>query len=170
MPSGELLLKCNKFDVEQITTTGEDGRTLTRQVIRHPGAVVIVPVLPDGSVVMIDNFRPTVDAVLLELPAGTLERDEPAETTAHRELIEETGYRAGKMVKLHEFYSSPGISDEIMHLFVASELEQGAPQREAGEEIENRIVSREEIEQMLRAGQIIDAKTLTGLLLWLRSG
>lgn len=170
MPPGKLLLKCDKFDVEQITSTGADGRTHTRQIIRHPGAVVIVPILPDGSVVMIDNFRPTADAVLLELPAGTCEPDEPAEETAHRELIEETGYRAGRMIKLHEFYSSPGISDEVMHLFVASELEQGAPQREAGEEIENRVVSREEIERLLNAGQIVDAKTLTGLLLWLRAG
>ena len=107
--------------------------------------------------------------LLLELPAGTREKDEPPETTAARELVEETGYSAKTLELVHEFYSAPGICDELMHLYVARDLTKGEHQREATEEIENRIATRSEITRWISEGRIRDAKTLVGLYAFLYS-
>ncbi len=139
-------------------------------MIRHPGAVVLLPILDDGRVVLIENTRPTVGETLLELPAGTRESGEEAVVTASRELIEETGYRAGKLELLHEFYSAPGICDELMHLYRATELVAGDPDREATESIVNRIATRDEIKAWISSGKIRDAKTLVGLYALLSGG
>jgi ADP-ribose pyrophosphatase len=163
----KVLLQCSRFKVNAIEMTDRNGRQLVREVIRHPGAVVLLPLLDDGRLVMIENYRHTVDETLLELPAGTMEAGEPPELTAARELSEETGYRAAKIEKLHEFYSCPGICDELMHLYIASGLTAGEPDREATEEIENRIVSRYEIAKLIAEGAIRDAKTLVGLYAFL---
>lgn len=127
-----------------------------------------MPILDDGRVVMIENFRHSIDRVLIELPAGTIDEGEAPEQTAARELIEETGYGAAKLEKAHEFYSCPGIFDELMHLYVATGLTAGDPDREPTEQIENRIVSRDEIESLIADGSIRDAKTLVGLYVYLR--
>jgi len=157
-----------RFDVHEMQLSGSDGKVYPREVIRHPGAVVLLPILDDDRIVLIRNQRPAVNETLLELPAGTREASEPVEETAARELIEETGYRAGKLEKITEFYSAPGICDELMHLFVARDLTAGDHQREATEQIENCIASREEIEQWIQEGKIRDAKTLVGLYAFLR--
>jgi ADP-ribose pyrophosphatase len=164
-----LVLSGARFNVHEMELVGSDGQTYAREVIRHPGAVVLLPLLDDDTVVLIENGRPSVDETLLELPAGTRESDEDPQRTAARELIEETGYRAGSLTKLHEFYSAPGICDELMHLFVARDLTAGDPQREATEQIENRPASREQIKQWIAAGRIRDAKTLVGLYAFLYS-
>jgi len=150
-----------------MTLTGSDGKLYEREVVRHPGAVVLLPVLEDGSVVMIENTRPTVNETLLELPAGTREIDEDAAVTAHRELIEETGYTAGNMELILEFYSAPGISDELMHLYRATELVAGTQELEATETIVTRIASREQVRNWIAGGKIRDAKTLVGLYAYL---
>ena len=165
-----MLLQGARFNVHRMTLTGDDGRQYEREVVRHPGAVVLLPILDDGRVVMIENTRPTVAETLLELPAGTREPAEEAVVTAARELVEETGYRAGKLELLHEFYSAPGICDELMHLYLASELVAGDPNREATESIVNRIASRDEIRDWIAGGKIRDAKTLVGLYAFLARG
>jgi ADP-ribose pyrophosphatase len=104
---------------------------------------------------------------LLELPAGTREPGESPEQTAARELIEETGYRAGCLQEMHEFYSAPGICDELMHLYMATDLTAGQPEREAVEQIENRLADRDEIHELIATGAIRDAKTLVGLYAFL---
>lgn len=159
----QVLLRCSRFSVHALEIRDRQGQSRTKEVIRHPGAVVLLPVLSDGRVVMIENHRHSVGQTLLELPAGTIESGEPPESTAARELIEETGYQAGKLEKLHEFYSCPGICDELMHLYIATDLTAGEPDREATEQIENRIVSRDEVTQLISLGEIRDAKTLVGL-------
>lgn len=164
-----LVLHGARFDVHELQLTGSDGKQYVREVIRHPGAVVLLPLLDENRVVLIENHRPTVGETLLELPAGTREPGEPAEQTAARELIEETGYHAGQLTMFHEFYSAPGICDELMHLFVARDLIPGQHQREATEQIENRIADRNEIVQLIAAGRIRDAKTLVGLYAFLYS-
>lgn len=166
-PDEPILLKGARFNVHRMTLSGNDGRLYEREVIRHPGAVVLLPILDDGRVVMIENTRPTVAETLLELPAGTREANEPAIATAARELIEETGYTAGKLELIHEFYSAPGICDELMHLYRATELVAGDPQREATESIVNRIATRDEITEWIKSGEIRDAKTLVGLYAFL---
>lgn len=162
-----VLLRAARFTVNAMTMTDKHGNQIMREVIRHTGAVVLLPILDDGSIVMIENYRRTVDQTLLELPAGTIEIGEPPELTAPRELIEETGYRAGKMTKVHEFYSCPGICDELMHLYAATELVAGDPDREPTEQIENRVVPRDEIATLICTGQVRDAKTLVGLYWYL---
>ena len=164
-----LVLQGARFNVHEMQLTGSDGKQYVREVIRHPGAVVLLPLLDDGTVVMIKNSRPTVGETLLELPAGTREPNESAARTAARELVEETGYHAGSLTQLHEFYSAPGICDELMHLYVARDLTQGEHQREATEQIENQVASRDEIAAWIAQGRIRDAKTLVGLYAFLYS-
>jgi ADP-ribose pyrophosphatase len=158
-----------RFNVHEMQLVGRDGNTYSREVIRHPGAVVLLPLLDRDTVVLIENHRPSVGQTLLELPAGTREPDESPEQTAARELVEETGYRAGHLTTLHEFFSAPGICDELMHLYVARDLTQGEHDREATENIENCVATRQQIEQWISEGDIRDAKTLVGLYAFLYS-
>lgn len=164
MPDSELLLDTPRFRVVEETHVTSSGATKTRQIVRHPGAVVVVPLLADGRVCLIRQWRIAVKETLVELPAGTLEPNEPPIVTAERELIEETGYRAETIVPLHEFFLSPGILDEKMHLFLATGLTEGEPQREVGEEIDNLLVPLEDAVAMIFSGEIRDAKTIVGLL------
>jgi len=163
----KVLLRCSRFSIHEMEVCDSAGKVRTREVVRHPGAVVLLPILECGGIVMIDNHRHSVGQTLLELPAGTIEVGEPPESTAHRELIEETGYHAEKLEKVHEFYSCPGICDELMHLYFATGLTAGEPDREATEQIENRIVATDQILTLIREGQIRDAKTLVGLYAFL---
>ncbi|TWT83537.1 ADP-ribose pyrophosphatase [Planctomycetes bacterium CA13] len=166
-PPEKLVLTGARFNVHAMTLKGADGKNYVREVIRHPGAVVILPLIDNDTVVMIENHRPTVGETLLELPAGTREPDEAVEVTAVRELIEETGYRAESLTLLHEFYSAPGICDERMFLYVAKGLTAGESQREATEQIANRVASRQQIKRWITDGKINDAKTLVGLYAFL---
>ncbi|OYP37271.1 NUDIX hydrolase [Rhodopirellula sp. MGV] len=161
------LLKGARFNVERLMLQGDDGKLYPREVVRHPGAVVLLPILDDGSVVMIDNTRATVGETLLELPAGTREAGEEGIVTAGRELIEETGYTAGNLELMLEFYSAPGISDELMLLYRATGLVAGEAHREATEAIVNRVVPKSEIHGLIQQGKIRDAKTLVGLYAYL---
>jgi ADP-ribose pyrophosphatase len=161
-----VLLTASRFRVESVERTAPDGSVRLREVVRHPGAVTILPIVDDEHVCLIRNYRVAVARTLIELPAGTLEPGEDPATTAERELIEETGYRAGRIEKLHEFLLSPGILDERMHLYVATDLTAGDAHREPGEEIENLVVPWTTALEWVRNGQIEDAKTIVGLLLY----
>ncbi|MBW8885663.1 MAG: NUDIX hydrolase [Planctomycetia bacterium] len=160
----EVLLTTSKFRVVRETIQSAGGRTKTREIVRHPGACVIVPLLDDGRVCLIRNWRVAVNQTLIELPAGTLEPPEPPHVTAERELIEETGYRAKKIELLHAFFLSPGILDEKMHLYIATGLTEGETAREEGEEIENWLVPWDEAIAMIFRREIQDAKTIVGLM------
>ena len=132
----------------------------------HPGAAVILPLVEPDSICLIRNYRVAVDEELIELPAGTVSPPEDPLETARRELMEETGYRAGSFEKLHEFWVSPGILNERMHFFVARDLTSGDAAREEGEQIQNLVVPWSEALAMIDRGQIRDAKTIVGLLLF----
>ena len=160
----ELLLKTQKFNIVRETVRTPGGKQKTREIVRHPGACVLVPLFDDGRVCLIRNFRISVNETLIELPAGTLEPNERPHVTAERELIEETGYRAAKIELLHAFFLSPGILDEKMHLYLATGLVEGKPAREEGEEIENLVVPWNEAIDLVFRGAIKDAKTIVGLL------
>jgi ADP-ribose pyrophosphatase len=160
----ETLLETKKFTVVRETVRAPSGKDKTREIVRHPGACVIVPLLDDGRVCLIRNYRIAVRDTLIELPAGTLEPPELPAKTAERELIEETGYRAAKIDFLHAFYASPGFLDEKMHLYVATGLTAGDSEREEGEEIENLLAPFDEAIAMIFRGEIQDAKTIAGLL------
>ena len=162
----EVLLTTKRFRVIRKKVTSPAGKSHVHETIEHPGAVTILPILEGDRVCLIRNFRPAVGQTLIELPAGTLEPGEEPIVTAQRELAEETGYRAGKLVPLVAFFMSPGILSERMHLFVATELTAGGVDLDAGEEIDNYIVPWRDAMQMAMDGTIQDAKTLAGILLY----
>src|SRR5262249_4479583 len=112
------------------TTAAPDGSVIRRDIVQHPGAVAILPLVDDDHVCLLRQRRENVGGVLLEIPAGTLEPSEAPEVAAVRELAEETGYRAGQWRKLCQFYPSPGVLSECTHLFAASELTPGERQLE----------------------------------------
>jgi ADP-ribose pyrophosphatase len=158
------LLTTSRFDVVERTSESDAGQPVCRQFLRHPGAVTIIPMVDEDHVCLIQNYRVSVDETLIELPAGTLEPDEAPELTAHRELIEETGYQAQSLERLHGFFLSPGILDEWMQLYLATDLVPGPAAREAGEQIENMVVSWEQAMSLVQEQKIHDAKTIVGLL------
>lgn len=162
------LLSAQRFDVEALSFHLPSGELFEREVVRHPGAVVILPVMPDGRICLIENFRAAVEQTLLELPAGTLEPGEPPIETARRELSEETGYSCEKIEPLAEFFMSPGILDERMYAFVATGLSDGPQRLELGEQISNCPISLTQVDEMIQSGDIRDSKTISTLLYFLR--
>ena len=138
-------------------------RAHIRETVQHPGAVAILPLLDDGRVCLIRNFRTAVGQTLIELPAGTLEPPEAPEATARRELEEETGYRAETIEPLCQFFMSPGILNERMYVYLATGLTPGPTRLEEGEQIETWLVPWAEALAMADDGRIQDAKTLTAL-------
>lgn len=141
-----------------------NGKETMREIVEHSGAVAVVPVTEDGRVVLVRQFRKPVEKVLLEIPAGLLEKGEPPDLCALRELEEETGYRPGKLEKLCEFYTSPGFSDEKLYLYFAGELEEGEGTADSEEILEIFHLSLEDAVALIRTGEIEDAKTIIGLL------
>jgi ADP-ribose pyrophosphatase len=136
------------------------GRTVVRQVVQHPGAVVIIPQLEDSRLVLIEQYRFAVGATLLEFPAGTLELGEAPLECAKRELIEETGYRAEHWRALGVTYPSPGYCDEQQHLLMATGL---VPEHAAADEDEILEVKRltvQEVERAIADGTLVDAKSI----------
>jgi ADP-ribose pyrophosphatase len=149
-------------DVEQFEVAGSKGWH-TLQVVRHPGGAAVLPLHEDGTVTLIRQQRPAVTATMLEVPAGRLGHSEAGETCARRELLEETGLVANRLHPLGEIYSSPGVFDEVIHLFAATGLTQEAAQPEAYEEIEPIRMPLTDALHMARNGQISDAKTIIAL-------
>jgi ADP-ribose pyrophosphatase len=168
MPTRDIktLLETQRFRVVLARREDPGRPPHEREIIRHPGAVVILPLLDDGRVCLIHNRRISVDRELIELPAGTLEPGEDPRAAAERELLEETGFHAARFTRLHAFFVSPGILDEQIQLFLAEGLTLGAASREPGEEIENLLVPWSEAVQMALDGRIEDAKSLVGLLIY----
>lgn len=159
-----LLLQARRFRVVEVQETTQDGTRRPREVIRHAGSVAVVPIVDQQHVCLIRNFRVSVGKTLVEIPAGTLEPDEDPRAAAFRELTEETGYSADNLELLAACYLSPGILDELMHVYRATGLTLGQAAREPGEQIENLIVTWDEALEMIRNGTIQDAKTIVGLL------
>lgn len=159
----ERLLATRLFNVERRVFPQGGRGPIIREVVVHPGAVVILPILADRRLVMIRNYRYSVGRELWELPAGTREPDETPLGTAHRELIEETGYRAAEMNPMMEFHTSPGILTERMHAFVATDLTTVGQDLEPNERITVEAVSFDEARRKIVAGEYVDGKTIAVL-------
>jgi len=162
----EIIHHGRKIKVAVDTSVGPNGETIRRDMILHPGAVVILPVIDRDHICILKNFRFVIGETLWEIPAGTLEPGEPIREAAERELLEETGYAAKKWTSLGFLYASPGVLDEKLHLFVAEDLTPGPPRPEADEQLEPVTVPWADALTMALDGTIKDAKTITALLLW----
>jgi ADP-ribose pyrophosphatase len=156
------------IDLDVDTVRFPDGSTGQLEMIRHPGASAVVPFLdppdaPDPRVLLIRQFRHAADGELWEVPAGRLDPGETPEQCARRELREETGVEASTVERLTSMYTTPGFTDEVIHLFWAHGLTQHASAREADEFLEVHVKKWSEIVQMMRQGEIRDGKTLVAL-------
>lgn len=159
----KVLLKAARFNVERLEYDVPGHGLVQRELVVHPGAVTIVPVLDRQTVVMIRNYRFSVGAELLELPAGTLEPPEPPEACAARELEEETGYRAERLEPLCRFYTTPGFTNEHMHVFVATGLVKTRQQLDKTEQIRVETLPLTEALAATVDGRVLDAKTIAAL-------
>lgn len=161
----ESLLKSRKFEVVRERVTGRDGKSHVRDYVIHPGAVVILPMLDDERCLMLRQVRPAVGQVLWELPAGTLDiPGEALEVAAARELEEETGYVAGRIERMCEFLTSPGIMSEKITAFVARDLRPTRQNLGPTEEIEVETCRLSDVMTMVRDGRIVDGKSVLSLL------
>jgi ADP-ribose pyrophosphatase len=162
----QILFRGRKIQVALDTTVHADGRTVQRDVVLHPGAAAILPLIDSQHVCLVRNRRPIIDQTLWEIPAGTLEVGELPEAAAARELAEETGYQAREWKKLAEFFPSPGVLSERTHLYLARDLLSGEMHLERDEDLEPRILPWQEALSWALDGTIRDAKTLVALLFW----
>lgn len=151
---------CFKTDVVELP----NGLHTIRDIVDHPGAVGVIPVLPDGRILLIKQYRYAVQRELLEIPAGTLEKGEESAHCANRELREETGYIAGRMEKLLSCYMAPGYSSEMVHIFVATKLTRKDAEPELDEDIAIAKMDPDELDRKIRNNVIVDAKTIAGML------
>lgn len=165
----ERLVSAAFFELDRLTVAAPDGAHHLRDVVRHPGAVTVIPIDDAGQAVLVRQYRAAIDATMLEAPAGKcdVEGEAPA-TTAVRELGEEVGLAAGRLVPLAECYNSPGFSDEYSYIFAAFDLTELDGPRPQGPEEHAMTVERiplSDTEQLIAARTLVDATTIIGLLL-----
>jgi ADP-ribose pyrophosphatase len=151
--------------IDTVVTT--DGHHAIREIVEHGDAVAVVALDADDNVLLVNQFRTPLGKNLLEIPAGIIEKKEDSEAAVIREMQEETGYKPQKLVFLAGFYSSPGFCDEYLHLYLATNLTASALHAEDTASIELERVPVSQIRELITSGRIQDAKTITGLLLFL---
>ncbi|MCP8616775.1 NUDIX hydrolase [Salirhabdus salicampi] len=149
-----------------------NGKTSKREIVKHPGAVAVIPITKDKKIVLVEQYRKALERSLVEIPAGKLEKGEAPEVTAKRELEEETGYAAEHLTYVTAFYTSPGFADELVHLYVAENLEKIDNPQSADEDefVELMECTLEEAEKLMEEKRIMDAKTAYALLYLQRKG
>ncbi|ADQ40835.1 NUDIX hydrolase [Caldicellulosiruptor acetigenus I77R1B] len=142
-----------------------NGNISQRAIVLHSGAAVVVPVDDENNVIFVKQFRKPIEKVIIELPAGKLDKDENPLECAKRELEEETGYKARELIKLTEIYTTPGFSNEVIHVYLATGLYKGEAHTDADEFVEVLNIKMADAILMVKKGEIRDAKTIIGLLL-----
>jgi ADP-ribose pyrophosphatase len=166
--NSEEVFKGRVFGVRRDRIREPGGIVATREIITHHGSIVVLPVFPDGSILLIRQYRYAAQSFLWELVAGHLEPGESKLRGAHRELIEETGYTSKKMRLLLEIFPSPGFVTEKMWIFLATGLTEGVARPEDDEKITSKRISLAAAEKMIRGGSIRDAKSVAGILFYSR--
>lgn len=160
----EKIFKGKVFDIQVDEIEYNSGNGGVREIVIHPGGAVAVPVTNDGKIILVKQFRYPFQKNVLELPAGKLDEGEDPEKCAVRELEEETGYKPETVKKLGAIYTSPGFCSEILHIYLTENLKEGVHNREEGEiDMEVLEFTLDEIEGKIASGEIVDAKTISGI-------
>jgi ADP-ribose pyrophosphatase len=160
----KVIYKGRVFGVRRDEVLEPGGVRTTREVITHPGSVVVLPVLADGRILLVRQYRHATRQFLWELVAGRMERGETPRRAAARELIEETGYRARRFRVFLDVFPTPGFLEERMYILLAQELTSGDARPEVDEKIISRAFTYSQLRQMIHRGKLRDAKTIAGLL------
>ncbi len=156
------------FGIRRDEVIEPSGVRAIREVITHPGSVVVLPVLPDGRILLIRQYRHATRQYLWELVAGRMDPGETPKAAAARELIEETGYRAKRFRVFLDVFPTPGFLEERMFILLAEGLTAGEAEPEEDEKIVSRAYNRKELEEMMRGGKLRDAKSIAGILYYFR--
>jgi ADP-ribose pyrophosphatase len=163
-----LLHQAHSISLVEAEIEGPDGRRFRRDIVHHSGAVSVVPLLEDGRVVMVRQYRSALETEILEIPAGKRDVDgEPPHETARRELVEEVGYDSDHLELLAEFYNSPGFCDEHSYTYLATSLRavERAPVDHEEEAMEIVHITLDDVPRLITSRELIDAKSIIGLLL-----
>jgi len=162
--ASETLFKGRVFSLNRDHIFEPGGIEAVREVIVHPGSVVVLPVFPGGRILLIRQYRHAARQYMWELVAGHREEHETFAEAAPRELQEETGYTARRFTRLLDIYPSPGLLSEKMEIYLAEDLTKGKAKPEEDEKISTRIMPLTEVEEWIRSGKIVDSKTVSGVL------
>ncbi len=165
----EMAFEGSLVQVRKDSVRMHDGETTTREIVVHPQVIGVLPILEDGRIIFVRQYRKAAERILLEIPAGGIDDGETPEDAVRREMIEETGYRVGTLERLCSFYTSPGFTTEYMYLYQATGLTPGEP-TETTDQIEVVPLSVEEAVARYRAGETADAKTILALTYALGTG
>jgi ADP-ribose pyrophosphatase len=163
-PSRRVIYRGRKIDLALQAVRLTDGTTAEREVVLHRGAVALVPMVDPDHVCLVENHRYAIGRTLLEVPAGTLDPGESPDQTAARELREETGFEAGRIVRVGQWFVSPGVIDERMFLYRCDDLRPGPTAHQPDERLKPIIVAWDEAVRMVHAGRIEDAKSMLAIL------
>jgi ADP-ribose pyrophosphatase len=168
--SSELIFSGRAVRLRVDTVETVNGRTTTREIVEHAGCIAVIAVDDDDNILLVKQFRKPLEKEILEIPAGGVDNGEDAEAAVVREMQEETGYRPRKLERLCGFYSSPGFCTEYLSLYLATDLEAGRLYAEDTAGIEVIRVPVGQIPELIASGRIEDAKTIAGLLYYLKYG
>ena len=163
----EMVYQGRVFGVRRDEVREPSGVVATREVITHPGSVVVLPVLKDDKIVMIQQYRHATRQYLWELVAGRIDEGETVQEAAARELREETGYRAKRFTEFLDVFPTPGFLEERMHILLAEGLTAGKAEPEPDEKIISRAYGVAELKRMMRTGKLRDGKSVAGILYYL---
>ena len=164
----EMVYQGKVFGVRRDEVVEPGGVHATREVVTHPGSVVVLPVFPDRRILMIQQYRYATRQFLWELVAGRIDEGENVQKAAARELLEETGYSAKKFRVFLDMFPTPGFLEERMYVLLATSLAQGTAQPEEDERITVKTFSRAQLEKMIRRNELRDAKSIASLLYYFR--
>ncbi|NEW06163.1 NUDIX hydrolase [Paenibacillus sp. SYP-B3998] len=163
--SSEPIFKGRVISLQVDTVQLPNGEQAKREIVKHPGAVAVIPLL-DDKMIVVEQYRKPLEKSQVEIPAGKLDEGEEPLQAALRELEEETGYRSEHVKHVSSFYTSPGFADEIVHLYVAEQLIKGEIHLDEDEFLECEAITLEEAQRYIHEGRISDAKTILAVYAW----
>ncbi|MCD6577803.1 MAG: NUDIX hydrolase [Anaerolineaceae bacterium] len=162
------IFNCHTFNIQELFVSLPDGRTRNYDLVDHRNSVTIIPIDKNGKIWFVEQFRMGSESSLIELPAGVIEENEKPLACATREIREEIGMSAGKMVYIGSVFLAPGYSNELNYIFLAKDLNPDPLQQDDDEFLSTKIFSREDLSELIHAGNLQDSKSLAALYLYER--